>query len=152
MKVLLIEDDMGVAEMLQAIVAGIGTVKWSKTWNEGVAEFSSCTYDAILLDLGLPDSGTQTTLSSIKSIKMNCPNTAVIVITGQPMITEEQALKAGADAFISKNNVMRPTRVIQLISSLVAQICGTSSETVRHQLVLHEKAATEVSEQFKKDE
>ena len=152
MKVLLIEDDMGVAQMLESIVSGIGTVTWAKTWNQGVAEFSSCTYDAILLDLGLPDSGTQTTLSSIKSIKMNCPNTAVIVITGQPMVTEEHALKAGADAFISKNNVMRPTRVIQLISSLVASICDGSNDTVKHQLVLHEKAATEVSEQFKKNE
>jgi DNA-binding NarL/FixJ family response regulator len=83
---------------------------------------------------------------------MNCPNTAIIVITGQPMITEEQALQAGADGFISKNNALRPTRVIQLISTLVAKICGTSNDTVKHQLVLHEKAATEVSEQFKKNE
>lgn len=151
MDVLLIEDDEGVALVIKKLVSSIGTVNWTRTWDGGLEALGAHKYDVILLDLGLPDSGTYNTLDSVKPLKMNYPDTAIVVITGQPMITQENVIESGADGFVPKSDLMRPTRLIQLISTLVAR-ATTSNDSVRSQLILHEKAATEVSEQIKRND
>ena len=54
--------------------------------------------DLVLLDWGLPGMAAEDLLVAVRGA---CPTLAVIVLSGQPE-AEENALAAGADAFVSK--------------------------------------------------
>lgn len=146
MDLLLIEDDDGVIEVIKRCLRDVGVVTAEKTWKGGYERSKSGCYPVILLDLGLPDSTTQNTLKSIRDLKMNCPNSAVIVVTGQPSVTDEMAMEAGADGFIHKQEMFTASTLIQLVSNIVAKM--GQKDTVKEQLILHGKAVAEVAKQF----
>ena len=68
--------------------------------------------ELVLLDWGLPGMPVEDLLAALRQ---NCPALTIIVLSGQPE-AEQDALRAGADAFVSKADP--PER-------LLAAICAT---------------------------
>jgi two-component system OmpR family response regulator len=122
MNILLVEDDAGVCSSIIKILKDVPTsLVRVPTWNGMETTLQLQRFDLILLDLGLPDSGTEETLSKIKDLKMRYPATSVCVITGQPSQNAETAKEAGADTFLHKTEVFEPHRLISVISALFSR-------------------------------
>lgn len=99
--ILIVEDDESTAFGYKGFLAKSGfTVDAAATLKIASEKIASAPFDAILLDLKLPDGNA---LSWIPQQKQVYPETPVIVITGMGDIpTVVQATKNGADNFLSK--------------------------------------------------
>jgi two-component system response regulator HydG len=121
MNLLIVEDDEGVARVLRTVLQSLNAdITRVSTMRDARQELYAKQYDVILLDLGLPDSTTDETLSLIKPLKAT-HNVAVCVITGQMGQSEQTAKIAGADGFIHKVEMLTPHRLIQIISGLFSE-------------------------------
>jgi two-component system, cell cycle response regulator CtrA len=101
MRVLLIEDDALVAKAVKLTLADDGVVVHATSMGEeGVSLAKLYDYDAILLDLNLPDLCGQEVLKQLRTAKVTTP---VMVLSGQiDTHTKVRALDAGADDYITK--------------------------------------------------
>lgn len=101
MKLLLVEDD----EMLgkataNALQRGSLRVDWVRTGIDAKIAARSHEYDAILLDLGLPDMAGEQFLQQLRAAKNTTP---VIVLTARDQIRDRvNALDLGADDYLVK--------------------------------------------------
>lgn len=116
MKVLLIEDCATDAVLIKAHLdrARDQTIQIEHAWRlqDGLAALSREHWDAVLLDLGLPDSNGLNGLQSIQATEQSPP---VIVLTGN--INEEMGLNAvkhGAQDYLNKNQMNGPVLVRSL--------------------------------------
>lgn len=105
--VLLVEDSETDALMVEESLAQIGEggfhVKRSKSLQEGLGEMACSRYDAILLDLNLPDVDG---LQGVEMCRSTAPDTPLLVLTG--VKDEDTALRAvqlGAQDFLIKNHL-----------------------------------------------
>jgi len=103
--VLLVEDDEGdallVRECLREAGVADGDVVWRRTMREGVAALSeqpSC----VLLDLGLPDAQG---LDALHTLVAQEHDTPVIVLTGRNDRTGVDAVAAGAQDYLVKDDI-----------------------------------------------
>ncbi len=110
MDVLLIEDTSSDAVLIKAHLKGAAdkSIRVSHVWRleDGIAELEKRTFDAVLLDLGLPGFAGLDSLRHIKTTRNDVP---IIVLTGDT--SEEQALKAinhGAQDYLNKNQLSGP--------------------------------------------
>ncbi len=69
--------------------------------------------DLVLLDWELPGSGG----STISLLRSHCPQLQVIVLSGRPEM-REQALRAGADAFVCKGD--SPEKLVTSLRAMMA--------------------------------
>jgi serine phosphatase RsbU (regulator of sigma subunit) len=103
--VLLIEDDDGDALLIQESLreAGIAGehVVWRRTLAEGTSALASSP-GCVLLDLGLPDAEG---LQGLRSLVAAAPDTPVIVLTGRHDRTGVDAVAAGAQDYLVKDDV-----------------------------------------------
>ncbi|MCM2280763.1 MAG: response regulator [Bdellovibrionaceae bacterium] len=105
MRVLLIEDDPEHAELIRTQIsrkhAGSVNIQWAPRLSQGLKRLADSGADVILLDLGLPDSTSDKTLSSVLPHAHGIP---VVVLSS---IGDEdfgiQALHEGAQDYISKS-------------------------------------------------
>jgi CheY-like chemotaxis protein/MinD-like ATPase involved in chromosome partitioning or flagellar assembly len=107
LSVLLIEDEPDAARLIQHILSRSGgtpvTVDWAADLRTGLERLAERDYQAVLLDLNLPDSNGFDTFACIRH---KVPNRAVIVLTGQE--DDEmamQAVRAGADEYLVKSEI-----------------------------------------------
>ena len=136
MNLLIVEDDSGVREMLiRSLRETQYLIDMAVSWGQMEVFLEQKDYQILLLDLGLPDSSTDITLSKIRPLKMEHPEMAICVITGHPAHTKESALKAGADDFVHKTDLMRPPGLIQILSNLISKV-GSSSKKMTDQINL----------------
>lgn len=150
MKILMVEDDPGVCSSIVKLMKGVpATISRVPTWNGMELALRGQFFDLILLDLGLPDSPTEETLSKIKDLKMRYPATSVCVITGQPSQSAETAKEAGADTFIHKTEVFEPHRLISVISALFSRN-SKASKNLDAQTELLRQAVPAVIEEMNK--
>jgi DNA-binding response OmpR family regulator len=101
MRALLIEDEAVSALLSQQILEQEGfAVDLARTGNEGLTLALVNDYDAVVLDLGLPD---RNGLSVVQALRREGRSTPVIVLTGtvDPAMTI-RALDAGADDYVTK--------------------------------------------------
>ncbi|MES1265675.1 MAG: response regulator, partial [Variovorax sp.] len=101
MRLLLVEDDdlLGNA-MHKGLVRAGYAVDWNRSGRDVLASFGSCTYDCVLLDLGLPD---QTGEQLLKSIRARNFPVSVIVVTARGGIADRvRMLDMGADDYMVK--------------------------------------------------
>jgi len=105
--ILLIEDNPGDARLIRDMLDEGYHNRFSffhvKTLSEAGDKLSACPFDAVLLDIGLPDS---TGVDSITKIKHIYPETPVIMLTG--LDDEETAiasLKMGAQDYLVKGQI-----------------------------------------------
>ena len=101
MKILIVEDEPKVLELLQGFFIARGhEVLTSQTGTGAVEQIGQSHPDIVLLDWWLKDrvSGQQV----LQETKQRSPNSAVIVITGFEDVSPEQILKLGGYALLKK--------------------------------------------------
>ncbi|MEA3136286.1 MAG: hypothetical protein QOC71_567 [Thermoplasmata archaeon] len=126
MRVLHIEDDAGEARLLAETLKAVPlSARWegvrAETLEKGLAQVRRGGFDAVLLDLGLPDSQGLPTLRAVRELD---PDVPVVVLTG--LHDEEaalQALRDGAQDYLVKGLFTGPVLVRVLNNSIArAQI------------------------------
>ncbi len=110
-RILLIEDNPGDARLLQIMlrsaVGDVFTVEHTDRLSTGIALLRRSKYDALLLDLGLPDSQG---IDTVKAVLSQFPTLPTIVLTGRD--DDElaaQAVGVGAQDFIGKEKLPSET-------------------------------------------
>lgn len=106
-KIILIEDNSGDARLIREMLKDVGSAtiecEWAATLTAGLKRLSELRFDAILVDLGLPDSDGIGTLEKLLS---QTPEVPIIVLTG---LTDEttgvEAVQKGAQDFLVKGAV-----------------------------------------------
>lgn len=109
LEVLLIEDNREAAAMVQRMLASVESpsttirLEWVDTLAKALARLEEAAFDAILLDLNLPDSRGIETFSKLRAHR---GNVALIVLTAsEDEETAFAALREGADEYLVKGDV-----------------------------------------------
>src|SRR5688572_13371301 len=121
MRVLHIEDDAGEARLLEETLRGLAlSARWegvrASTLQQGLHLVKRGGFDAIILDLGLPDSQG---IESLRAVRKVNPDVPVVCLTG--LEDEEaalQALRDGAQDYLVKGRITGPALVRVLNNSI----------------------------------
>lgn len=116
MRCLLVEDDADLALWLVKSLGARGIMAdWENSGRIGVRRAAEGDYDAVLLDLGLPDMDGSRVLDRLRDLGGQVP---VLVLTARDTLEERVALlHAGADDFLTK-----PFDVTEVEARLVALV------------------------------
>lgn len=101
MRILLIEDDVLIGDGLLHGLQNLGmVVDWFRSGNEGRAALSQAPYDAVVLDLGLPEMDGMDILQYWRAKKLLTP---VLILTARDALENRlDGLNAGADDYLIK--------------------------------------------------
>ncbi|HSX00290.1 MAG TPA: response regulator transcription factor [Patescibacteria group bacterium] len=100
MKLLLIEDNRPLADSLKKQLGKTFIIDVNRSGEDGLAQALSGTYDAIVLDLGLPDKSGHEVCRSIRAAGVMTP---ILILTGVDSVTSRVALlDDGADDYLTK--------------------------------------------------
>jgi two-component system OmpR family response regulator len=118
MKLLCIEDNVDLVESLRQFLTAGSNIDHAKTGHEGLKLAAEHKYDAVVLDLGLPDiSGLDVCLE----LRQLYPNTPLLILSATHDANTKVALfEAGADDFLAK-----PFAVAELRARLFALLKRT---------------------------
>lgn len=100
-KLLIIEDDKDVAEMLSAYLGSLNySLEEVHDGETAISLLRKKEFDAVILDLGLPKVGG---LDVLRDLRDRGSKTPVLILTGKDTIQEKEAgLDAGADDYVTK--------------------------------------------------
>jgi two-component system, cell cycle sensor histidine kinase and response regulator CckA len=106
-KILLIEDNPGdtrlIQEMLREEEFDLNNVECSNTLSNGLARLTAGDLDAVLLDLGLPDSQG---LSTFEKIHSAAPQVPIIILSGlKDDALALEAVRRGAQDYLTKGKI-----------------------------------------------
>lgn len=123
MRVLVVEDDLNLAEQLKnALEVGGYTLDMAHDGEEGAFLGETEPYDAIVLDLGLP---IKDGVSVLKQWRHDNIETPVLILTARDSWTEKvEGLDAGADDYLTK-----PFNMAELMARLRALIRRSAGQT-----------------------
>ena len=129
MRVLLVEDDIMIAQGLQTALRQIGAaVDWLRDGEQAAAALRATAFDVVLLDLGLPN---RDGLTVLRDLRRRGDATPVIVLTARDEIQHRVAgLDAGADDY-----VVKPFDLDELtarIRSVIRRAAGRGDPGIRH--------------------
>jgi two-component system, OmpR family, response regulator QseB len=101
MRLLLVEDDRMLGEATAAGLRHDGhAVDWVRNAESAMSALHAVAYDAVVLDLGLPDANG---LDVLRWLRAEGLNTLAIVVTARDLIPDRiQGLNAGADDYLIK--------------------------------------------------
>jgi two-component system cell cycle response regulator CtrA len=101
MRVLLIEDDRAAARSVELLLKAVGfTIETASLGEDGAELARTYDYDAILLDLSLPDMSGMEVLRSLRRAKLLTP---IIILSGAADVAAKvAALACGADDYVVK--------------------------------------------------
>ena len=107
LSILLIEDEADAARLILHVLGKAGakpiTADWAQDLQSGLQRLVEQKYDAVLLDLNLPDSSGFETFACMRQ---KTPDQAVIVLTGhEDEALALQAVRAGADEYLIKSEI-----------------------------------------------
>ena len=102
MKILLAEDEEGIAVYIKTIMDAYAEIQHVKTLNDCMDAVAKNPYDVVLLDLKLDDSPALLTVAEIKNIRRMQPHAALIVNTGMGESYGKRAMEEGADFVLAK--------------------------------------------------
>ena len=133
-RTLIVEDDPATSKTYSHSLTRQGYQTLSATTLASAREISAAeTFDAVLLDLELPDG---TSIDLIQNLRATHPNVVIIVITGSADIpTAVSAMKLGADNFLCKPVNMEDLMVLLAKNLESAQLRRRSDV----QKLLHER-------------
>lgn len=114
MRVLIVDDDEDLGDLAQAHLRRAGlTVDRAGDVEEARASCAGVAYDAVVLDLGLPDGDGLALLAEFRKAKRQFP---VLILSGRGRAEQRVAgLKAGADDYLAK-----PFDVAELVARVQA--------------------------------
>lgn len=106
MRILLFEDHTRLANSIVKGLAGLGFgVDAFATAGDGLNAFKSIAYDAIILDLGLPD---RDGLEVVRDLRENSASAPILILTARDGIDDRvNGLDAGADDYVVKPFAMK---------------------------------------------
>ncbi|MCV9929828.1 response regulator transcription factor [Flavobacterium sp. LS1R49] len=130
MNILIVEDNKELAEEVRDFLIDVGYVcKIANTCHEALDEIGGNDYDAMLLDLGLPDGDGFDVLKAVRKTKSKI---AVIVITARGELDDRiDGLDLGADDYLTK-----PFALTELSARLFAVIRRMHGYTL-NDLIVH---------------
>jgi DNA-binding response OmpR family regulator len=101
MKILLVEDNIRLAEDMIQFLAGNGfVVEHAATLQTGLEKINIYHYDMVIVDIGLPDGNG---LELIKKMKSNNTDSGILIVTAKNAIEDKvHGLDLGADDYITK--------------------------------------------------
>lgn len=128
MRVLLIEDDAATAKSVELMLKANGfAVQSSDLGEEGLDLAKVYDFDAILLDLGLPDISGLEVLRRLRASRIATP---VMVVTGSAdHATEIKAFSTGADDFLGKP--FHRDVLLQRLHALIRRSGGHSTPVIQ---------------------
>jgi DNA-binding NtrC family response regulator len=100
-KVLIVDDEKGFLDVLAERMQSRGMeVTTATSAKEALQKMEAQTFDAIVLDLMMPEMGG---IEALQHIKEKNPDSEVILLTGQPSVSKGvEAMKLGASDFLIK--------------------------------------------------
>lgn len=101
MKLLLVEDDTMIGDALAHLLKKTGhALDWARDGAAADTALRTCTYDAVVLDLGLPH---RQGLDVLRALRARGSDLPVLVATARDAVADRvQALDAGADDYLVK--------------------------------------------------
>lgn len=125
MKILIVEDDPGIGILLRKYLEGIPDTVIEVV--EDLEAFREAYHripppDIVTLDLLLPDSAAENTLSEIAAFKQANPDGCLVVMTGistDPTI-KDRSFSSGADGFITKQIVGKRSDFLSAMSNVLS--------------------------------
>lgn len=110
LRVLLIEDNPGDADWVQEHLSELGRCSVELTraprLEEGLRELTSLAFDAVIVDLSLPDASPAQTLAHIRKTR---ESVAIVVLSGsEDDQLRREALRSGAQEFLTKGTSAGP--------------------------------------------
>ncbi|WP_374656522.1 response regulator [Dongia sp.] len=127
MRILIVEDDLDIQRLLSAALAAAGyAVDAAGDGEDGYHLGATENYDAIILDLGLPQIDGLSILERWRKEGVAAP---VLILTARDSWTEKvKGLRAGADDYVAKPFQME--EVIARIEALIRRAKGVASSVV----------------------
>ena len=128
MRILLVEDTLSLGSALKSLLEERDfVVDWTKSADESQAALKVSSFDAILLDLGLPD---RDGLDLLKSWRQAGSSTPVIVISARTQVSDRiSLLNAGADDFLVKP--FEPDELVARIHALLRRPAAIAEPELR---------------------
>lgn len=116
MNILIVEDDQLIADSIAMALEDEGHIYHiTHTAEDGLNAVRENNYDAVILDINLPDGDG---FQFAKSLRRNQINTSVLVVSGRASVTDKVvALRSGTDGYLTK-----PFDRQELIANLTAII------------------------------
>lgn len=141
MRLLLVEDNQRLAETTkEGLEKESFTVDWFDTAGESEAAIDTVSYDAIVLDLGLPDGDG---LDLLKQLRNKGSSTPVLILTARDGVEDRvRGLDGGADDYLLKPFAME--ELIARIRALLRRPGGALGLTLTAGNVSFDTAAREV--------
>jgi DNA-binding response OmpR family regulator len=141
MRLLLIEDNQRLAETTkEGLEKESFTVDWFDTVGESEAAIETVSYDAIVLDLGLPDGDGMDILKQLRARKSSTP---VLILTARDGVEDRvKGLDGGADDYLLKPFAL--AELIARIRALLRRPGGALGLTLTAGNVSFDTAAREV--------
>jgi two-component system, OmpR family, response regulator QseB len=129
MRALLVEDDQLLGDGLRAGLDNKGyTVDWLKDGEDAENALLKESFDAVILDLGLPR---RTGLDIIKAIRGKGVNTPILVLTARDEIEQRiSALDSGADDYLTKPFDLN--ELAARLRALVRRTSGRAEPTINY--------------------
>ncbi|MFF4956435.1 response regulator transcription factor [Streptomyces sp. NPDC001222] len=126
-RVLVVEDDDVIGHHLQTGLQGNGyTTAWSRTGSAALAEAGRAPYDALLLDLGLPD---MDGLDVARTLRGRFRDLLIVILTAR---TDDIDIIAGLDAG-ADDYLVKPFSLTVLLARLRAHLRRQAVTTVADQ-------------------
>jgi two-component system copper resistance phosphate regulon response regulator CusR len=128
MKLLVVEDEHRTAELLvRGLGAAGGVVDVAATASEGLSYLRTRGYDAVLLDLGLPDRDGWDVLASLRGAGNRTP---VLCLTARDAVADRvRGLDCGADDYLVKPFAF--TELVARLRAVLRRGLGPTDDKVR---------------------
>lgn len=142
MHILIVEDDRLVGDGLQCGLEALGqTADWVQSAGAAESALNLAAFDAVVLDLGLPDEDGLTALGRWRRQGKDVP---VLVLTARDAVPERiQGLNRGADDYLTKPFELE--ELVARLHSLVRRASGRSSNIMRYGALEFDPTTLEVT-------
>jgi two-component system OmpR family response regulator len=145
MRILVVEDDIKIAQFIQKGLKSSGfAVDHATTGNQGLERALEDPYDAMIVDIMLPE---MDGISLIKKIRGERKNTPVIILSARDRVDDRvKGLQAGADDYLTK-----PFAFSELLARIQALIRRAGNVTDPVMLAYEDLSIDILKRQVKRD-
>lgn len=142
MRILLIEDDPLIGDGLKTGLIQLGfAVDWFEDGKTGFAALTAAPYDAVVLDLGLPQMDGEDVLKQWRNRQLDVP---VLVLTARGTLDDRlRGLDSGADDYLVKPFAL--AEVAARLRALIRRRNGQTTPLLAHGLVALDPATRRVT-------